>query len=141
MQLLHRIRERTLKHRTALSNQLRGLLAEYGIVLPKSIHTLRSRLPGILEDATNELTTKARLLFKGLYEELKQVDERLVDYEQQLILEAKADERCQRLMKIEGIGVISATAAVASIVVVSLPRETLGSITERLCRSTISAIK
>ena len=56
IQMLHRIRERLVNQRTALSNQIRGLLAEYGLVLPVGIGNLRKGLPSLLEDADNELT-------------------------------------------------------------------------------------
>lgn len=120
LQLLHRIRELAVKQRSALSNQLRGLLAEYGIVLAKGFAKLRSQLPCIIEDGENELSYKARGLFQGLYEEFKKLDERIAEYDKQLAEEAKTDERCKRLLEIEGIGVISATALVASIADVSV---------------------
>jgi transposase len=51
LQSLQRIRERLIKHRTTTGNQQRGLLAEYGIVLPKGLRYLRAQVPPILEDA------------------------------------------------------------------------------------------
>ena len=53
MQALHRIRERQLTVRTALVNHIRGLLSEYGIVMPKGVAQGRYKLPFILEDADN----------------------------------------------------------------------------------------
>ena len=69
-QALHRVRARFVGHRTALVNQTRGLLAEYGIVLARQVAVLRRRLPEILEDGENELTADSRALFAELYEEL-----------------------------------------------------------------------
>ena len=53
---LHRVRTRLVGQRTALCNQIRGLLAEYGIVLPQSVSRLRRSLPEVMEDGENELS-------------------------------------------------------------------------------------
>jgi transposase len=53
IQALHRIRERQIKLRTALVNQIRGLLSAYGIVMPTGVTQVRHKLPSILEDADN----------------------------------------------------------------------------------------
>src|SRR6267143_1117836 len=60
VQALHRIRERQIKARTALINQIRGLLMEYGIVIPQRASQVRHKLPIVLEDAENGLTATAR---------------------------------------------------------------------------------
>ncbi|MCU7928495.1 MAG: IS110 family transposase [Candidatus Thiodiazotropha sp. (ex Dulcina madagascariensis)] len=66
IQMLHRIRSRHIEERTRIANQTRGLLSEYGIIVPKGISHLRKRIPGILEDAQNELTTRGRQCIAGL---------------------------------------------------------------------------
>jgi transposase len=71
MQALHRIRERQIKARTALLNQLRGLLAEYGIVIPQRASQVRHKVPDLLEDAKNGLTATAREWLQALAEELQ----------------------------------------------------------------------
>ena len=72
--------------RTQLSNQIRGLLAEYGIVLPQHPGQVRSGLSAVLEDAGNQLTGFGRELFQGLYEELAQLDGKIAaaDYRIQI---------------------------------------------------------
>lgn len=115
MLLVHRCREMQIKQRTAQANQIRGLLMDYGIIIPKGIHHIRSNLPRILEDGENELTVQSRALFAELYERLKQFDEVIATYDTRLETAAKADERCQRIMAIEGVGPITASAAVATI--------------------------
>jgi transposase len=70
LQCLHRVRSRLIGCRTQLVNQIRGLLAEYGIVLPQHVSQLRRNLPALLEDDSNELTISTRHLFHSLYEEL-----------------------------------------------------------------------
>lgn len=74
IQALHRIRERLIKERTALVNQIRGLRSEYGIVIAQGVSKVRGVLPRILEDAENGLTGLARELFADLYEQLQSVD-------------------------------------------------------------------
>ena len=60
VQLVHNIRQGLLGNRTALVNQIRGLLSERGIIIPKGINHVRAQLPFILEDAENNLTSIAR---------------------------------------------------------------------------------
>lgn len=67
--MVHRIKERHVTNRTALINQIRGLLTEYGIVVAQGKDNLCRELPFILEDAENELTTKARQYFSSLIEQ------------------------------------------------------------------------
>src|SRR5215813_12632261 len=70
IQALHRVRERLVKHRTALGNQMRGLLLEYGIIIPQGIARLRKRLPRVLEEADNGLSFLMRDLLQSLQSEL-----------------------------------------------------------------------
>ncbi len=115
IQSMHRIRQRLVGQRTALVNQIRGLLAEYGIVLPKQVAQVRRGLPALLEAAATELTSLGRELFTELYEELQQLDTRIEQAEQKIQRVFKADAMCQKLAAVEGIGPLSATALVAAI--------------------------
>lgn len=115
IQGLHRIRSRLVAERTGLVNQIRGLLAEYGIVVAQGIHRLRRELPCILEDAQNELSVLGREIFADLQEHLKAVDKKVAEYEAKLEQLFKASDLCQRIATIPGIGVLTATAVVASI--------------------------
>jgi hypothetical protein len=81
IQSLHRIRSRLVGRRTALVNQIRGLLHEYGIILPQGIGHVRRRLPELLEDGENALTILSRGFFGGLYDELRCIDERIAGME------------------------------------------------------------
>jgi transposase len=114
IQNLHRQRERIKKARTALVNQVRGLLAEYGIVINKGVVAVRKRLPDILEDAENGLTMRSRELFADLYEELRLLDERFKQSEKQIEASNRGNEVCQRLDEILGVGPITASAAYAA---------------------------
>jgi transposase len=114
IQSIHRIRERLISNRTALVNQIRGFLAEHGIVVAKGITKIRKQLPQILEEE-NELTSIDRELIYDLYEELRTADKKIECYDNKLEIIFNNNEACQQLAEIEGIGVISATALVASI--------------------------
>jgi transposase len=105
LQALHRVRERLVKNRTAVVNQVRGLLLEYGIVIPQGIARLRKRLPRVLEEADNGLSFLMRDLLQSLQSELSALDTRITDVTGQLA----------RLQEMEGIGPLSATALVAAL--------------------------
>ncbi|MEQ8911610.1 MAG: IS110 family transposase [Pseudomonadales bacterium] len=113
LQAVHRIRSRLIKERTALVNQIRGQLAEYGIVVACGIHRIRRALPSLLDSP--ELTPRAELLFRELYEELRALDRRIEDKDQEVLRFARADDRCRRLMTMPGIGPMTATALVMSV--------------------------
>jgi len=115
IQSLHRVRSRLVSSRTQLANQIRGLLTEYGIVLPQHISQLRRGLPLILEDATNELTAFSRRLFASLYDELLSLEGKIEAIDEQIWAVYQASESCQRLAAVEGIGPLIATALVAAI--------------------------
>jgi transposase len=115
VQALHRIRERQITARTALINQIRGLLAEYGIVIPQRASQVRHKLPFILEDAENGLTATARKWLHALAEELRALDQRIAATDQQIERVFEADEACQRLAQLAGIGPLTATALVAAV--------------------------
>lgn len=114
MQMLHRVRDRLVQERTALINQIRGLLAEYGIVVSKGIYNIRKLLPEILEDAENDLSHSGRQIFAELYEEIAEKDRRIKIYDIRLEEVFKTNKECQKISKVEGIGPISATAIVAT---------------------------
>lgn len=115
IQTLHRVRSRLMQSRTALASHIRGLLMEYGVVIPKQIGQLRRGLPLILADANNELSTDMRALLSELYEELKDLDERISKKDRQVLAIHRGSELSQRLGEVEGIGPLTATAFVSAI--------------------------
>ena len=115
LQNVHRVRRRLIGARTALVNQIRGLLAEYGIVVSQQVGRLRRALPGLLDDPTNTLTPLARMTFMSLHEELRGLDTRITAIDQELTRHCVGDERCRRLVAIEGIGTLTATAIIAAV--------------------------
>lgn len=112
---LHRVRQLRVAERTALANQVRGLLAEYGIVAARGIARIRRELPGILEDAENGLPELARELFAELARRLADLDRQIGEHDRRIDRLADQSEAAQRLMRLDGIGAITATAIVASV--------------------------
>jgi transposase len=112
LQSLHRVRERWVMRRTAVINQIRGLLIERGITLRKGRCHVGAALPRILEDADAKLSGALRLLLKL---ELDHLDLRIDEADALIKKTARENEACQRLMAIPGIGPVTATAVVAAI--------------------------
>lgn len=115
MQTLHRVREGMMKDRIALINRIRGLLSEYGIVIPKNVSNLRRELPGILEDAENGLTVIAREVFKDLYDDLGEREDSMATVEQAIRTLGGEHDVVRRLQTVPGIGYLSATALFAGV--------------------------
>jgi transposase len=106
VQALHRLRERCIGDRTALCNQLRGLLAEYGLIFPKGVNVLRRRLPALLEDGDNGLSDFFRALLAEGYQQLQELDRHIDFYTQQSAQYSQRSDACQRLQTIPGFGPI-----------------------------------
>lgn len=115
IQSVHRIRSLLVGRRTAQANQIRGLLMEYGIVIPQGISTLRKAIPDLLEDAENTLSSYFRELLRELYDEIVHFDERIETIELKLKVISEQNEDCQRLLTIPGVGLLTATALIAAI--------------------------
>lgn len=112
---LHRIRQGLIKERTAAINQLRGLLAEFGLVLPKGRHGAQRHIPRILEDAENGLPMLARRLLHDASLRLHAMNEQLLTYDRELEQLARDSELATRLMTTPGVGAVTATAMLASV--------------------------
>ena len=115
MQSLHRVRERWVMRRTAVVNQIRGLLLECGITLRKGRRYVDAALPVILEDATSKLSGALRVLIAQLKLELDQLASRIDEADSAMERTARENEACRRLTAIPGIGPVSATAFIAAI--------------------------
>jgi len=115
LQSLHRVRERWVMRRTAVINQIRGLLLERGITLRKGRCYVGAALPGILEDANTNLSGALRLLLSQLKLELDHLDLRIDEADALIQKISRENEACQRLMAIPGIGPVTATAVIAAI--------------------------
>uniref|UniRef100_E6QG54 Transposase of ISCARN5, IS110 family subgroup IS1111 n=1 Tax=mine drainage metagenome TaxID=410659 RepID=E6QG54_9ZZZZ len=109
---LHRVREAIKVDRTALINRIRGLLQEFGIVLPQGAAKFSRRLLEAITDA--DMPMEAIGLFAALRGDLIRLDERLSECDQKVIRLAQ-EEAAQRLAAIPGVGPVTATAVVASV--------------------------
>jgi transposase len=112
---VHRARQGFVKARTAQGNQIRGLLAEFGIVIPQGIGHIGARLPEILEDGENALPGMMRELLQRLGENLKDMDRQVGELERQIRLWHRDNEASCKLEAIAGIGPLTASAMVATV--------------------------
>jgi transposase len=115
VQSIHKVRARLVKEKTALANQIRGLLHEYGLVIPQGISYVRSELPLILEDGTNGLTPYGRDLFKDLYEQLKNMIFKVEQYDLKIEKICANNPICKLICKLPGVGSLTATAIMAHV--------------------------
>lgn len=112
---LHRVRQGFVKARTAQANQIRGLLSEYGIILPQGISHVTKEVPDLIEDASNELPGMFRCLVQRLMDHFKELDRQVAEIEVQIKTWHRQSELCRKLEMIPGVGPITATALVATI--------------------------
>ena len=115
LQALHRVRERWVMRRTAVVNQIRSLLLERGLTLPKGRSHLGQMLPRILEDAELKLSGAFRVLLAQLKLELEQLAARIEQMDMVIQQQARENESCQRLTTIPGVGPVTATALIAAV--------------------------
>ncbi len=112
---VHRVRQGFVRARTAQANQIRGLLGEFGLVIPQGIINVVKRVPEILEDASNELPVPFRHLIERLTQHLRELDRQVKEFEREIIAWHRSSDLSRKLEKIPGIGPLAASALVASI--------------------------
>jgi len=112
---LHRARHGFVIERTAQANQIRGLLTEFGLVIPVGIRSIGHKLPEMLEDAENGLSGRSRALFARLFEHFRALDRQVKELELEINAWHREDTASQRLQAIPGIGPLTASALVASV--------------------------
>lgn len=115
MQMLHRLRQERVAERTALANQMRGFLAERGIVLTTGLNSVRKALPLILEDADNALTSTSRELFAEQYQRLVAIDADIKAHEQRISRLCEQNALSKRFRDVPGVGPITATILASDI--------------------------
>lgn len=115
IQSLYRIRERLIRHRTAVMNQLRGLLAEYGLILTNNAGAIRKTVPALLDCSDNGLTSVAQNFLSELYQEIQSKDQAVERIEQQIETLLQANPDYQQLQTLPGIGPIIAGNLIAHI--------------------------
>ena len=112
---VHRARQGFVKARTAQGNQIRGLLSEFGIVIPQGISSITKQVPEILEDGENGLPGAMRNLIERLADNLKQMDRQVKELEAQIQKWHHENEASRKLAEIPGVGPITASAIVATV--------------------------
>lgn len=115
MLCVHRLREGLKEERTACINRIRGLLAEFGVVLPQSPEVLRQHLSEVIEDASNDIAGMARLVLQKAEEHWREIDEHIQWCDQRIAAHKKDDEQVQRAAELRGVGPITASAVVATV--------------------------
>jgi transposase len=110
---IHRVRERLVKNRTALANEIRGLLLEFGIAIPQGVNKVMLKLIEILD--SGKLSDMSYETFNDLRKEFLENDKRIKELEKRLKTIASGLDRYEQLTSIPGIGLITATALIASI--------------------------
>ena len=115
IQAFHRVRSLVMSERNAKANQIRGLVAEYGVVAPAQVGPLRAAIPCWLEDAENGLTDRFRALLHPLWRELLRLDERVKVLDREIKVLSDTHPEAKRLKQLRGIGPLTATALVARI--------------------------
>ena len=126
---MHRARQGFVKARTAQGNQIRGVLSEFGIVIPLGIRSITKQMPDVLEDGENGLPSTMRNLLERLTENLKELDRQANELDAIIQLWHRENAASRKLAEIPGLGPITASTIVAqwamhgnSRVVVSLQR-------------------
>lgn len=112
---VHRLREGLKEERTASINRIRGMLAEFGLVVSKSPDKLREKLTDMLEDAGNDLSGLARLVVQEAFEQWKDLDKRIDWCDERINVHVKDDAQAKAAKELVGVGVVTASAAVATV--------------------------
>jgi transposase len=112
---VHRARQGLVKARTAQANQIRGLLAEFGFIIPTGISHIPKRVPKIIEDGENDLPGSFRLLIQRLVDHLKELDRQVGELGAEIQRWHRENTASQKLAKIPGMGPMSASAVAASV--------------------------
>ena len=113
LQMLHRTRDRRITQRTGLINHIRGLLGEYGVVIPVGAFRFRKDIRTAISEAS--LSTLAKQSFNALLAEFEALDKRITEIDRELVAICRTDERCKRLATLPGVGPVIATALIAAV--------------------------
>lgn len=113
LQMLHRTRDRLITQRTGLINHIRGLLGEYGVVIPVGAFRFRKDIRTAISEAS--LSTLAKQSFNALIAEFEALDKRINEIDRKLVAICRTDERCKRLATLPGVGPVIATALIADV--------------------------
>ena len=112
---LHRARDRMVRERTSLMNQLRALLLERGIIVPQGRAKLRLRITSLSAQPCEELSHRICVLIEDMLARWEELDDRIAAFDAEFVAEVKKNEAARRLTSIPGIGALNATALVAAV--------------------------
>ncbi len=115
LQSIHRVRQRLIRSKNALTNEIRGLLYEYGIVIPKGDSALMTRLSQLLTEDNETITDLFKSVIQDLFSELIEIKKKILEYESKLSDLSKKDSSFKRLDSIRGVGLISITALIIAL--------------------------
>ena len=113
LQMLHRTRDRLITQRTGLINHIRGLLGEYGVVIPVGAVRFRKNIRNAVGEA--KLSALATENFNALIIEFEALDKRVAEIDRKMVAICRTDERCKRLATLPGVGPVIATALIAAV--------------------------
>jgi transposase len=109
-QAQHKARELTVRQRTALCNQIRGLIAEYGIILNQGVNNIRKNIPLMLDDETKSLSGAFKIILRQLQTQLNVLDSCIEAYGKLIVETVKTNDICQRVQTIPGFGPMVSSA-------------------------------
>lgn len=115
MLCVHRLREALKQERSGCINRIRGLLAEFGIVLPQTPAVLRRHLSEIVEDASNDIASMARLVLQRAQEHWQELEAHIQWCDERVAAHRKDDEQVQRAAELKGVGALTTSAVVATV--------------------------
>jgi transposase len=115
LQALHRVRERLVRQRTGIINQIRAFLLERGIAVRQGLRFLRTELPVALAKRADALSPRMMRIIEELAGDWRRLDERIEGLSADIASVVQKDPACQRLMTVPGIGPIISSAMVAAI--------------------------
>lgn len=109
IQAIHRVRERLIRERTAVANELRGLLVEVGMVFPRGNVQIAKHLPALLAQHRDQLSCRRYRLIEELRLQWLERNHRITEYDKELKVLAEQEPNCRLLQTVPGIGPINAT--------------------------------
>lgn len=112
---LRNTRQLMVEQRTALANQLRSLIAEYGLIIPVGIQRLEQQLPEFIEDASNDLTFTLRRLLNSLREDMQVLNERVTCLDKEIAALSSQQTAYRHLLTIPGVGPLIAAVFISEV--------------------------
>lgn len=112
---MHRLRQAMVQDRTAQVNRLRGLLSEFGLVMPQGFHEAFKTIPALLDHPSTHLPVLAKRLIQDAYQHLRHIHQQVLTYDREIEAIARLNEQAKRMGNVPGIGTLTSTAAIATV--------------------------